>query len=170
MTYCGGIHLSPSEDSPRRWQLTSSICFSLFMMTSSNGNTFRVTGLLWSPVNSAQRLVTRSFDDFFDLRLNELLSKQSWAWWFEKLSRTLWRHRNGYLDNVLRKQWVCRWISYFSAHMTLRQWLQSYFKFICGCQRTLKMLFQREKNQTNLNKTAFNILGNGNSFENTYEH
>ena len=30
----------------------------------------------------------------FDLRLNKRLSKQSWGWWFETLSRSLWRHRN----------------------------------------------------------------------------
>ena len=42
----------------------------------------------------AQRSVTRSFDVFFDLRLNKRLSKQSWGWWFETLSRQLWRHRN----------------------------------------------------------------------------
>ena len=43
----------------------------------------------------AQRPVMRSFDVFFDLRLNKRLSKQSWGWWFETLSRPLWRHRNG---------------------------------------------------------------------------
>ena len=42
----------------------------------------------------AQRPVTRSFDVFFDLRLNKRLSKQSWGWWFETLSRPSWRHRN----------------------------------------------------------------------------
>ena len=45
-----------------------------------------------------QRPVTRSFDlrlnKQFDLRLNKHLSKQSWGWWFETLSRPLWRHRN----------------------------------------------------------------------------
>ena len=41
-----------------------------------------------------QRPVTRSFDFFFDLRLNKRLSKQSWGWWFETLSRPLRRHRN----------------------------------------------------------------------------
>ena len=51
-----------------------------------------------SPVNgefSAQRPVTRSFDVFFDLRLNKGLNKQSCGWWFETLSRSLWRHCNG---------------------------------------------------------------------------
>ena len=38
-----------------------------------------------------QRPVTRRFDDFFDLRLNKRLSKQSWGWWFETPSRPLWR-------------------------------------------------------------------------------
>ena len=42
----------------------------------------------------ARRPVTRSFHVFFDLRLNERLSKQSWGWWFETLSRPLWRHSN----------------------------------------------------------------------------
>ena len=43
----------------------------------------------------ARRRVTRSFDVFFDLRLNKWLSKQSWDWWFETLSRPLWRHCHG---------------------------------------------------------------------------
>ena len=30
-----------------------------------------------------KRTLTRSFDVFFDLRLNKRLSKQSWGWWFE---------------------------------------------------------------------------------------
>ena len=47
-----------------------------------------------------QRPVTRSFDVFFDLRLNKRLSKQLWSWWFETLSRPLWRHRN---DNQIVK-------------------------------------------------------------------
>ena len=51
-----------------------------------------------SPVTGefpTQRPVTRSFDVYFDLRPNERLSKQSWGWWFETLSRSLWRHRKG---------------------------------------------------------------------------
>ena len=48
----------------------------LFMMTSSNGSNFRVTGPLWGepPVTGvfpSQRPMTRSFDIFFDLRLNK---------------------------------------------------------------------------------------------------
>ena len=42
-----------------------------------------------------QRPVTQSFDVYFDLRPNKWLSKQSCGWWFEALSWSLWRQRNG---------------------------------------------------------------------------
>ena len=41
-----------------------------------------------------QRPVTRSFDSFFDRRLNKRFSEQSWSCWFETPSRSLWRHCN----------------------------------------------------------------------------
>ena len=50
-----------------------------------------------SPVSGefpAQRPVTRSFDIFFDLRLNKRLSKQSWGCWFEILLCPIWRQCN----------------------------------------------------------------------------
>ena len=50
-----------------------------------------------SPVTGefpTQRPVTRSFDVFFDLRLNTRLGKQCWGWWFETPSRPSWRHSN----------------------------------------------------------------------------
>ena len=47
----------------------------------------------------AQRPVRRSFGVFFDLCLNKRLIKQSWGWWFETLSRPLWRHCN---ENKIR--------------------------------------------------------------------
>ena len=69
------------------------------MMTSSNGNVFRVTGHLCgnSPLPGeypAQRPVTQSYDVFFDLRPNKRLSKQWRGWWFETPSSPLWRHCN----------------------------------------------------------------------------
>ena len=50
-----------------------------------------------SPVTSefsTQRPVPWSCDVFFDPRLNKRLIKQWWGWWFETLSRPLWRHCN----------------------------------------------------------------------------
>ena len=70
------------------------------MMTSSNGNIFRVTGHLCGEFTGpgeipTQRPVTRSFDVYFDLRLNKRLHKQPWGWWFETPSWSLWRQCNG---------------------------------------------------------------------------
>ena len=53
-----------------------------------------------SPVTAefpAQKPMTRSFDVFFDLRLNKRPSKQSWGWWFETSWRSLWHHCNVYM-------------------------------------------------------------------------
>ena len=79
---------------------------SIRVMTSSNGNIFRVTGPLCGEFTGpgefpTQRPVTRSFDVFFDLRLNKRLSKQPWGWWFETPAWSLWRHRNGFADALL---------------------------------------------------------------------
>ena len=46
-----------------------------------------------------QKPVTRSFDGFFDLRLNNRLSKQWRGWWFGTPSHPLWRHSN-------ERQWI----------------------------------------------------------------
>ena len=48
----------------------------------------------------SQSPVMRSFDVFFDLRLNKRLSKQWWGWWFEMPSRSLWRQ-----CNVISARW-----------------------------------------------------------------
>ena len=53
------------------------------------GHTSPVTGEF-----PTQRPVTRSFDVFFDLRLNKRLSKHSWGWGFETPSCPLWHHCN----------------------------------------------------------------------------
>ena len=76
----------------RKWETFS-------MMTSSNGNIFHVTGPLCGEFAGtgefpSQRPVMRSFDVFFDLRLNKRLNKQPWGWWFETPSWPLWRQFN----------------------------------------------------------------------------
>ena len=69
--------------------------FSGAMMTSSNGTIFLLTGPLCGEFTGpgefpAQRPVTRSFDVFFDLRLNKRLS-----------AGDLRRHRGYYDVNVM---------------------------------------------------------------------
>ena len=78
-------------------------------MTSPNGNTCRVTVPLCGEFTGpgefhTQRPVTRSFDAFFDLRLTKRLSKQTGGWWFETLTWSLWRHRNGLLRSSIKFQ------------------------------------------------------------------
>ena len=78
--------------------------FYMKMMTSSNRSIFRVTGPVTGEFPS-QRPATRSFDVFFDLRLNKPLSKQSRGWWFETPSRSSLRHCNDIYINWLSIGW-----------------------------------------------------------------
>ena len=93
------------------------------MMTSSNGNIFRVTGPLCGEFTGpgefpTQRPVTRSFDVLFDLRLNKRLSKQPWGWWFDTPSWSLWRHCDAlkYFEQCI---WCQRDMDTFSALLFL---------------------------------------------------
>ena len=51
----------------------------------------------------SQRPETRSFNIFFDLRLNILLSKQSWCRSSKTPSRSLWRHCNEHNSRTASK-------------------------------------------------------------------
>ena len=73
----------------------------------------------------AQRPVMRSFDDFFDLRLNKRLCKQSWGWWFETPSCPLWHHHNGYRLTLLVELFSCE--LYRTFHMESSHWFISWF-------------------------------------------
>ena len=102
-----------------------------------------------SPVTAeflAQRPVTRSFDVFFDLLLNKRLSKQSWGWWFETLSRLLWRHRNDPLShNSAEYSDVITWKRsphYWSGYRRFR------FTSTLLCGALIFCCYYREKLQT----------------------
>ena len=77
--FCNDVLCGPSTD----------------MMTSSN-ETFSALLTLCAVTAEfpSQRPVARSFDVFFDLRLNKCLSTESWGRWFEMPSRSLWCHCN----------------------------------------------------------------------------
>ena len=81
-----------------------------------------------SPVSGefpAQRPVTRGFDVFFDLHPDKQLSKQSWGWWFETPSHSLWRHRNDCNGSV----WViASWKNYWYFISILPQGLTTFSK------------------------------------------
>ena len=81
------------------------------MMTSSNGNIFRITGHLCGEFTDPRWIPHTKASDaelcFFDLRPNKRLSKQLWGWWFETQSRPLWCHRNA-LGNISGGWALCR--------------------------------------------------------------
>ena len=93
-----------------------------FMMTSSNGNIFCVTGHMCEEFTGHRWIpLTKTSDAelwcFLDLCLNKWLSKQSWGWWLETLSCSLWRHCNvcryfrhcPYLVQLVRFGWTPSW-------------------------------------------------------------
>ena len=99
-----------------------------YMMTSSNGNIFRVTDPLCGEFTGpgefpAQRPVTRSFDVFFHLRLNKRLSKQPRGWWFETPAWSLWRHRND-LTNWNHRCCHPGWVRNSNLHYFVTNWYQ----------------------------------------------
>ena len=125
------------------WELSAcSEYFFLLMMKSSNGNIFRVTGHLceeftdprWIP---AQRPVTRSFDVFFELRLNKRLSKQSWGWWFETLPPPLWRHCNVIQSIIFYYFWstavynLCNASKYHQPYQAMSKLVKCCLKYYC---------------------------------------
>ena len=80
----------------------------------------------------AQRPVTQSFDVSFDLRLNTRLCKQSWGWWFETLSRFLWRHCNVIACTIV-KGWMIVWHSRVAATDTGDQVIKMNAMFYWKC-------------------------------------
>ena len=70
-----------------------------YMMTSSNGNIFRVTGHLGAEFTGPRWILHTKASDaelwcFLWSAPNKRLSKQWWGWWFEMQWCPLWRHCN----------------------------------------------------------------------------
>ena len=90
---------------------------SVKIMTSSNGNFFRVTGP-WCGDFTGHRWIplTKASDTeiwcFFDLRLDKRLNKQSRRRWFHTPSCSLWRHcyAMGFRDRCQHPLYSCRFI------------------------------------------------------------
>ena len=96
--------------------------FRLTMKTSSYGNLFRFIGLSCGKFTShqSQRPETRSFDIFFDLRLNKQLRKQWRRWLFETPSRSLWHpfdadKRFAFFADVLYMLYCCDALRYMNS-------------------------------------------------------
>ena len=104
----------------------------------------------------AQRPVMGIFNIFFDLPLNERLSKQSWGRWFETSLCPLWRHCNvrvnGYWLYWLRFHWLGGIISMewlLKSHKTLLliarwRWTTTWFCVLIIVE--IRFSFQRRHN------------------------
>ena len=102
-----------------------------------------------SPVTGefpAQRPVTRSFDVFFDLRLNKQLSTQSWGWWFETLSC----HYDVTVMITRNPKYALKWLL-FLPHRP--EWYL-YCNLVITPQRGLSLLFQGRRSSQFCIRTA----------------
>ena len=87
-----------------------------------------VWGIHRSPVNSSHKGQWRgALMFFFDLRLNKRLRKQSWGYWFETLSRPLWRHFNEILISR-RYSWLGRSVISHAVCFAILSWVNVYRK------------------------------------------
>ena len=130
------------------------LCLKLFtntMMTSSNGNFFRVTGPLCGDA------------ELWCFLLSKRLSKQSWGWWFETPSRPLWRHCNDIIylkfGDLLIIPWTpsC-WMKY--VIIRLLNYVDVNFIGICVCSFKIicislksRRISSHEHEQTNVHKS-----------------
>ena len=101
------------------------------MMTSSNGNIFRATGLLCGEFNGHRWIPQTKVSDaeLWCFLWSRQLSKQWRRWWFETLLRSLWYHCNGYhnqLGNKIRqpslvvKSWNSDMCSVINISLSIR--------------------------------------------------
>ena len=144
------------------WILISSIN-TLWMMTSPNGNIFRVTDPLCGeftghPGIPSQRPVTRSFDVFFDLYLNKRLSKQQRRRWLEMPSCSLWRRCNGYRDdhcsmcNVLKSK-ISLCFNFVNLFNTVREGTE------CNWSNLSKHIpYHTQTSKCNMHLQRFNVV------------
>ena len=92
-----------------RWQ-----AITWTMMTSSNGNIFRVSGHLYGEFTGRRWIPRRKTSDaelwcfLWSASEKKRLSKQSWGWWFETPSCPSWRHCNANGCNVIQPHAVAK--------------------------------------------------------------
>ena len=96
------LHYQPFVRSNHGWHIwcnndyVRQVPNTLYMMTSSNGNIFRVIGHLCGKFTGPRWIPRTKASDaelwcFLWSASDKRLGKQSWGWWFETLSCPLWR-------------------------------------------------------------------------------
>ena len=96
-----------------------------------------------SPVTGefpSQRPVTRSFGIFGHMRLNKRLSKQSWGWWFETPSRSLWHCNVGF--RRLFQMCATRRLSWHQLLLTFPSYYLPYRIRVCQSEVVLDVRYR----------------------------
>ena len=111
------------------WVITPTTLRGYLMMTSSNGNIFSVTGPLCGEFTGHRWIPCTKASDAelwcFLWSAPKWLNKQSWGWWFETPSRSLWRLCNIYMPwsrwcfcqslSKISLRWVRSWTFYWNC-------------------------------------------------------
>ena len=124
--------------------LTDGISKCVFLMTSSNGSIFRVTGPLWGEFTGGWWIpLTKASDAqlwcFLWYTFDKRLRKQSKRQWFETPSCSLWLHCNGFhfiwslfaRVPLTRSQHWKKYLSPNSYYMYLNLWWSTSLTHIC---------------------------------------
>ena len=107
------------------------------MMTSSNGNIFRVTGHLCGEFNGTRWIPHTKASDaklWCFLWSNKRLSKQWWGWLFETLSSPFWRHCNVHIYHLVMTKLTDGKCTHRHQHFTQldcerRLWITGLWKY-----------------------------------------
>ena len=114
---------SKSQHSPVALHSSRAYLCIIFMITSSNGNIFRVTGPLWGESTSHRRIFfTTAIDAVLRCFLwsaPERFNEQSRRWWFQTPSCSLWRHWN--ISYHVGQQLIGM-VAFFSCDQQLNEW------------------------------------------------
>ena len=128
----------------------------------------------------SQRPVTRSFDVFFDVRLNKRLSKQSWGWWVETPSCSLCRHCNvsirqtvGFVPVKSRFIYVCVCFIHISSYWFVSVCSTFLVRSPCYKLRTFheylltsRMCANLHKNAVSTSRISYEFSKNSNRYTN----
>ena len=135
----------------------------LRMMTSSNGNIFRVTGPLWGEFTGNRWIpLTKASDAELWCSLcsglEQRLSKPSRCLWFETPSRPLWRHCNGQSwQSQMSWRKIC--IRSSATTMMTRLWLVSHEPFYTSVTAIKPFCSQSGDHSTSFYVSAIRITG-----------
>ena len=125
---------------------------SIIMMTSSNGNIFRVTGHLCGEFTGPRWIPRTKASDaelwcFLWSAFDKRLSKQSRGWWFETPCRSLWRQSNDLNICWLFVNWTLRNKLQWNLNQNTKRFIQEHAFENVVCEMAVILSRERWVNQ-----------------------